>query len=338
MAIRKLLLLLKPIDPYPFLQTEGASLIKNPQVLQYLESRCKVHKNAIKFCQEILSKKPVEWKPISRNDLSHPIRDVDMVITVGGDGTLLHASHFIDDSVPVLGVNSDPTQAHEVEELSDQFDASRSTGHLCAATVENFEQVLDDILFGRVVPAKVSRISLKLNSETLLSHALNDILIAHPCPAAVSRFSFKIKNKDGASSPKTVNCRSSGLRICTAAGSTAAMQSAGGFVMPMLSRDLQFMVREPISPGSTASLMHSTFKPDQFMDVNWYSDHGTIYIDGCQVQHSVQLGDTIEISSDAPVLNVFLSHGISQIRSRYGKRFLGPKDSLILESLVLEEV
>lgn len=52
-------------------------------------------------------------------------------------------------------------------------------------------QVLDDILFGRVVPAKVSRISLKLNSETLLSHALNDILIAQPCPAAVSRFSFK---------------------------------------------------------------------------------------------------------------------------------------------------
>lgn len=84
------------------------------QVLKYLESRCKVHRNAINFCQEILSKKPVEWKPISRNDLSHPIRDVDMVITVGGDGTLLHASHFIYDSVPVLGVNSDPTQAQEV--------------------------------------------------------------------------------------------------------------------------------------------------------------------------------------------------------------------------------
>ncbi|KAF2541869.1 hypothetical protein F2Q68_00030965 [Brassica cretica] len=193
MAIRKLLLLLKPVDLYPFLETDGVSLIKNHQVspsscqldfevLQYLESRCKVHRDAITFCREILNKKPVEWKPIARNDLSHPI---------GGDGTLLHASHFIDDSVPVLGVNSDPTQAHEVEELSDQFDASRSTGHLCAATVENFEQVLDDILFGRVVPSKVSRISVKLNSEPLLSHALNDILIAHPCPAAVSKLSFK---------------------------------------------------------------------------------------------------------------------------------------------------
>lgn len=84
------------------------------QVLKYLESRCKVHRNAINVCQEILNKKAVEWKPISRNDVSNPIRDVDMVITVGGDGTLLHASHFLDDSVPVLGVNSDPTQAHEV--------------------------------------------------------------------------------------------------------------------------------------------------------------------------------------------------------------------------------
>uniref|UniRef100_A0A1J3D7Z5 NADH kinase n=1 Tax=Noccaea caerulescens TaxID=107243 RepID=A0A1J3D7Z5_NOCCA len=317
MAIRKLLLLLKPIDPYPFLQSQGVSLIKNPQVLQYLESRCKVHRNAINFCQEILSKKPVEWKHVSRNDLSQPIRDVDMVITVGGDGTLLHASQFIDDSVPVLGVNSDPTQAHEVEELSDQFDASRSTGHLCAATVENFEQVLDEILFGRVAPSEISRISLKLNSEPLLSHALNDVLIAHPCPAAVSRFSFKIKNKDGETRSKTVNCRSSGLRVCTAAGSTAAMRSAGGFVMPMLSRDLQFMVREPICPGSTASQMHSAFKPNQSMDVNWYSDHGTIYIDGCHVRYNVQLGDVIEISSDATVLKVFLPHGFTQIRSKY---------------------
>ncbi|CAN8233873.1 unnamed protein product [Cochlearia groenlandica] len=317
MAIRKLLLLLKPIDPYTLLETEGVSLVKNLQVLQYLESRSKVHMNAIKFCQEILSKKPVEWKPISRNDFSHPIHDVDMVITVGGDGTLLHASHFIDDSVPVLGVNSDPTQAQEVEQLRDQFDASRSTGHLCAATVENFEQVLDDILFGRVAPSKVSRISLKLNSEPLLSHALNDVLISHPCPAAVSRFSFKIKNKDGETSTKTVNCRSSGLRVCTATGSTAAMLSAGGFVMPMLSHDLQFMVREPISPGSSITQMHSDFRPDQTMDVNWYSDHGTIYIDGCQVRYNVQLGDTIEVSSHAPVLKVFLPHNFTQIMSRY---------------------
>ena len=38
----------------------------------------------------------------------------DLAVVVGGDGTLLQASHFMDDSIPVVGVNSDPTQVEEV--------------------------------------------------------------------------------------------------------------------------------------------------------------------------------------------------------------------------------
>lgn len=49
-----------------------------------------------------------------RNYLTQPIRDVDLVITVGGDGTLLKASHFLDETIPILGVNSDPTRIEEV--------------------------------------------------------------------------------------------------------------------------------------------------------------------------------------------------------------------------------
>ncbi|GMN71138.1 hypothetical protein TIFTF001_054043 [Ficus carica] len=137
-----------------------------------------------------------------------------MVVTVGGDGTLLQASHFMDDSIPVLGVNSDPTQA---------------------------EEVLDSIIEGRRAPSQLSRMLIHLNSEQLPTYALNDILIAHPCPASVSRFSFKVKGNDQSFSP-LVHCRSSGLRVSTAAGSTAAMLSAGGFPMPIISRDLQYLV------------------------------------------------------------------------------------------------
>ena len=54
---------------------------------------------------------------MQRNHLSNPIRDVDLVITVGGDGTLLRASHFLDSSIPILGVNSDPTCSDEVSSL-----------------------------------------------------------------------------------------------------------------------------------------------------------------------------------------------------------------------------
>ena len=56
-------------------------------------------------------------KLIFRDELREPIKDVDLVITVGGDGTLLEASHFLDSSIPVLGVNSDPTQWNEVKQL-----------------------------------------------------------------------------------------------------------------------------------------------------------------------------------------------------------------------------
>lgn len=105
-----------------------------------------------------------------------------------------------------------------------------------------------------------------------------------------------------------MNCRSSGLRVSTAAGSTAAMLSAGGFAMPVLSEDLQYMVREPISPGAAIRLMHGVIKSDQSMKASWFSKKGVIYIDGSHVFHSIQHGDTIEISSKAPGLKVFLPH------------------------------
>ncbi|KAK6270221.1 hypothetical protein POUND7_007326 [Theobroma cacao] len=311
MAIRKLLLLLKPFDVYHATQSNPASLFTNPRVVHYLNNRSKVHKEAIDLCQKILQQKSVDWQPIFRNDLSQPIRNVDLVVTVGGDGTLLQASHFMDDTVPVIGVNSDPTQAEEVEEFSNEFDANRSTGYLCAATAKNFEQVLDSFLEGQTVPSKLSRISVSVNSKVLPTYALNDILIAHPCPATLSRFSFKIKRDDNSCSP-LVNCRSSGLRVSTAAGSTAAMLSAGGFAMPILSQDLQYMVREPIASGGAISgLMHGLIKSDQSIDAAWFSKEGSIYVDGSYVFFTIQSGDTIEISSKAPVLQVVLAPHLS---------------------------
>lgn len=303
----QLLLLLKPLDDYAVAaQSHGLPRIANPQILHHLDSRSKVHREAIRFCQNVLRRKLVDWEPILRDNVSQPIRNVDMVVTVGGDGTLLHASHFVDDSIPLLGVNSDPTQVAEVEEFGNQYDATRSTGFLCAATVDNFEQILDDILEGKLQPSELSRISICVNSAPLSTYALNDVLVAHQCPAAVSRFSFRIK-RNGQSCSPAVNCRSSGLRVSTAAGSTAAMLSAGGYQMPILSRDLQYMVREPISPGAASNLMHGFLNPDQNMEVAWFGKEGVIYIDGCNVCYTVKDEETLEISSSkAPVLKVYL--------------------------------
>ncbi|KAM0070933.1 putative phosphotransferase with an alcohol group as acceptor [Helianthus debilis subsp. tardiflorus] len=304
MARRRVLLFLKSLDAYSFCQSNGVSRPTNPKVLHYLEDRSRVHKNAIEFCKNVLQRKPVDWDATFRSNLSRPIRNVDLVVTVGGDGTLLQASHLLNDSIPLLGVNSDPTIPQEVQEMGNEFDATRSTGYLCAATVKNFEQILSNILEGRTTPFELSRMSIHANSTPLSTYALNDILIADPCPASASRFSFR--KDDGSSSP-LVNCRSSGLRVSTAAGSSAAMLSAGGFPMPILSKDLQYMVREPVSQeAARLSLMHGTIKPKQAMDIDWYTKDGLIYIDGSRPVHPVRHGDTIQVSSHAPSLKIFL--------------------------------
>ncbi|KAL0399506.1 UNVERIFIED_CONTAM: putative NADH kinase [Sesamum radiatum] len=157
----------------------------------------------------------------------------------------------MDDSIPVLGVNSDPTRPEEVAELSEEFDATRSTGYLCAATASNFEQMIDGILENRSEPSELARMAVSVNSKLISTAALNDVLVAHPCPATVSRFSFRIK-KIGEPLSSLLHCRSSGLRVSTAAGSTAAMHSAGGSAMPILSKELQYMLGDAIELSSGA--------------------------------------------------------------------------------------
>ncbi len=40
--------------------------------------------------------------------LNGDYQGVDLVVSVGGDGTALSASHYLSGTIPLLGVNSDP--------------------------------------------------------------------------------------------------------------------------------------------------------------------------------------------------------------------------------------
>lgn len=118
------------------------------------------------------------------------LQDKDLVIAVGGDGTILNTSSFLDDSIPLLGVNSDPTRPEE-QGVTNVKDERRSRGALCAATATTLHDILPQILYGNKSPGMRSRIQCLIRSaytETRLPPALNDLLLAHPIPAAVSRF------------------------------------------------------------------------------------------------------------------------------------------------------
>jgi NAD+ kinase len=89
------------------------------------------------------------------------------------------------------------------------------------------------------------------------------------------------------------------------------MLSAGGFVMPIPSCELQYMIREPISPtDADKPLLHGLVKQDQHMLVDWHNQEGAVYIDGSHVVYSIQHGDLLEISADAPTLNVVLPENL----------------------------
>lgn len=110
-----------------------------------------------------------------------------------------------------------------------------------------------------------------------------------------------------------LHSRSSGLRVSTAAGSTAAMLSAGGFAMPILSKDLQFMVREPISMDAASTLVHGFVKSDETMEITWFCQEGSLYIDGSHVVQRILYGDSIQFSGRAPILKLYLPpHLLSQ--------------------------
>lgn len=142
------------------------------------------------------------------------------VISVGGDGTLLAASHSVT-GASLLGVNSAPRS---------------SVGHLALARRANLPRILRRIASGTLLPHPVGRLEVDLEGK-VLPPALNDVLIAHEQPAATSRYRLRLNRR-------AEDHRSSGLWVSTAVGSTAGIRSAGGQAMPLDARRLQFRARE----------------------------------------------------------------------------------------------
>lgn len=202
----------------------------------------------------------------------------DFIITVGGDGTFLGASHLQvpseeSDGPPMLGVNSA---------------VSSSVGYFCAATGATFAAILDDIVAGRQVSAGLGRMRVAINAVALPVLVLNDVLLAHKVPAETSRYVLSL---DG----RQQDQKSSGIWVSTAAGSTAALRAAGGWIQPLESRTLQYRVREPMSwTFRGAPLVAGLF--DSELTVISRMMAGAVYLDGGHLQASFGFGDRVTFS------------------------------------------
>jgi NAD+ kinase len=221
--------------------------------------------------------------------------DYDLIVTVGGDGTLLDVSHHLSADVPLLGVNSDP---------------ANSVGLLAAAQVQNLPAVLDKIAQAELKPRKVARLRLCINGELYPVLALNDVLVSHSNPAATSRYNIGIASL-------REQHKSSGIWIASAIGSTAAMRSAGGCAVDIDDDRLQFLVREPYEVEVRKQLRGGFLDGSQTFEVISEMRGGCIYIDGPHTRIPFGLGTKLEIDIEPASLSLYFSTSSLQRRCAF---------------------
>jgi NAD+ kinase len=146
------------------------------------------------------------------------VEGFDLVVTVGGDGTLLWAARWLSEATPVVAINSAPQD---------------SVGHFCAGKKGRVKGVLEKALKGTLTVNHLTRMAVTLDGEVISKRVLNDVLFAHASPAATSRFILRIV---GRNKTREEELKSSGLWAGPTAGSTAAQRSAGGVVLPVRSK------------------------------------------------------------------------------------------------------
>jgi NAD+ kinase len=218
----------------------------------------------------------------------HIPKRVDLVVTVGGDGTLLTASHQIGEGVPLLGINSAP---------------GHSVGFFCASAKVHVKTTLAKALDGELPATHLARMRVTLNGKLLHARVLNEALFCHASPAATSRYILRVAKRHGGCHEE--DQRSSGLWIGPAAGSTAAQRSAGGRVLPLASHRIQFVVREPYTPaGGRLRLALGLVGPEASITIRSKMREAKVFLDGHRIVHPVTIGDVLVMRRAAEALTV----------------------------------
>lgn|SRR5262245_6649126 len=216
--------------------------------------------------------------------LKRQLAAAGFVISIGGDGTLLGASHYVRDGM-MIGVNSAPGD---------------SVGHFCPLNRGSFGERIDAIMSSKWRPVALARLQITLDDKVLPELALNDVLIAHDCPASTTRYLISVSNAHE-------EHRSSGIWISSAAGSTAGIRSAGGHVMPRRSRRMQYLIRELYrEPGGGYQLTRGFVEPDNMIIIASKMADGQLYIDGARTRYPFPFGTRARVEIAEKSLKLFL--------------------------------
>ena len=157
-------------------------------------------------------------------DASDIPKEVDCVIVIGGDGTLLHAARdVVDRQIPLLGVNLG------------------TLGYLAEIDLSSIESALMHLMLDEYTVEKRMMLMGKVYHEgekIMEDIALNDIVIGRDGPLRMTRF------KNYVNGEFLNSYTADGIIISTATGSTGYSLSAGG---PIVSPETNIMIMTPVA-------------------------------------------------------------------------------------------
>lgn len=204
----------------------------------------------------------------------------DLVIVLGGDGTLLSVARSLPHGVPILGVNMG--RLGFLTELS-RIELYPSVVRLLSGDFEIEERSLFDVELRRK------------DGTTVQYRAFNDVVIAKSALAQIIELELQVNGR------LIANYRSDGLIISTPNGSTAYNLSAGG---PILYPALPVAVLTPICPHTL------TFRPivvpdSEAIEVKLQTPQEEVFvtIDG-QEGSNVSFHDTVVVKRSETVVHL----------------------------------
>ena len=209
----------------------------------------------------------------------------DLVVVLGGDGTMLSVARSLEPQAPILGVN--------LGFLGFLADVGRAELYpalvgLLAGSYRIEERSLLDVRLRRA------------SGETSAWRVLNDAVIAKSALARIIELTYRIDDHLLAA------CRSDGLIISTPTGSTAYNLSAGG---PILDPQLPVVVLTPICPH-TLSLRPVVVPDSSTIEVTLETPREEVYLtlDG-QEGTPLDQGDRVRVRRSETTVRLVKTSG-----------------------------
>nr|WP_319474724.1 NAD(+)/NADH kinase [uncultured Sphaerochaeta sp.] len=177
---------------------------------------------------DYLAEKGIESSVSRTNKGNEPLvvnKNTDLVICLGGDGTVLYCARYLQDlGIPILAINVG------------------TFGYITEISVEEWQEAIDYFLEGKNTISRRLMIRVgvfRKGKKVFTAHGLNEMVVSSSGISKVVSLSLRIGSTEAGF------FRSDGMIIATPTGSTGYSLAAGG---PILDVDLTSLIITPICP------------------------------------------------------------------------------------------